>query len=177
MLTPVTFNCKTPAAVHSRWRYFLERSNSLYPCRSRFRTETARVGVSRHKPDLKGGSGRRTDARACPLQNLTWRPGVPDRIRPPVQLSKLDYIASRAQPDARRFVPHGARDVPHEGIAVVDGGLPEMGTGLELAYVRDDLPVFGFVGHDAPARRPVSVVQFTIAHPRLGRHRNVMAPL
>ena len=53
-------------------------------------------------------------------QNLTRRPGVPDRIRPSVHLSKLGDELLRPEPDAGGLVPHGARDVPNEGIAVVE---------------------------------------------------------
>ena len=60
----------------------------------------------------------------------TRRPGVTNRIRPPIHLSKLGYVLLRTQQVAGHFIAHGPRNVAHVGIAVIRRRLPEVRSGL-----------------------------------------------
>src|SRR5262245_26204650 len=66
------------------------------------------------------------------------------RSRTRVHLSKPGYELLRPQVDGGGLVSHGARNVPHKGIAVVNRRLPKAGLGLLLAYEGDDLVILRF---------------------------------
>ena len=69
-----------------------------------------------------------------------------------IHFPKLGYELLGPQVFRGDLVSHGARDIPGEGVAIVNRSLPEPRTGLKLAYVRNNIPILGLVQHHAPTR-------------------------